>query len=77
MGLTATTTIIHRAYSEIPVGYDEYLTFTNTGEDTLLISLLEVNYGSIYPHSFSIDNGEWVEANEDTYAKLSLVCKER
>ena len=71
MGLTATTTIIQSAYSEIPVGHDEYLTFTNTGEDTLLIPLLDGNSGSIYPHSFSIDNGEWVEANEDTYALIT------
>ena len=73
MGITATTTIVQYAYKEVTDGSDEYLTFTNTGEDVLLISIFDLNNGDVYAHSFSIDNGEWVEGNlaEEVYAIIS------
>ena len=76
MGITATTTIVQYAYKEVTDGSDgsdEYLTFTNTGEDALLISILDLNSGDVYAHSFSIDNGEWIEGNkeEEVYAIIT------
>ena len=72
MGMTATTTIIQYAYTEDSYSSD-YLTFTNTGEDTLIISILDLNSEDAYAHSFSIDNGEWIEGNmeEKVYAIIT------
>ena len=72
MGMTANTTIIQYAYTEGSYSSD-YLTFTNTGDDTLLISIFDMKIGGVYAHSFSIDNGDWIEGNmeEEVYAIIS------